>query len=183
MIIDFTRSPLQYFSRQLVRLKYVQHIQNDLDKDNTHKFSSKINYLNQTYVFHLVAYWQGFIETLVRRKFTDVKSENGEHVLDDVLTKHVENQLKRFNTPNAENIDQLIKDTLGLSKVTNCWKTDDFSKAEAKKRLDQILNSRHQIAHEGKTSKELSYASNFDDMNFIFELATLLQNAIDDHNI
>ncbi|MCJ8321800.1 MAG: HEPN domain-containing protein [Colwellia sp.] len=183
MKLDLRKSSLQLFSRQLVRLKYVQHIQNDLDKENTHKFSHKINYLNQTYVFHLVAYWQDFIESLVKRKFSDIKSGSGEHVLDDVLNLHVDNQLKRFNTPNTENIDQLFKDTLGLIKITNSWETAEFSKSEAKKYLEQILNSRHQIAHKGSTSKELSYASNFDDMNFIFKLAVLLQSAVDKHDV
>jgi hypothetical protein len=181
MKLDLRKSPLQLFSRQLVRLKYVQHIQNDLDKETTRKFSDKIDYLNQTYIFHLVAYWQVFIESLVNRKLADITTESGQHVLDDVLKSHVENQLKRFNTPNTENIDQLFKATLGLNKITNCWNTDDFSKKEANDRLNKILNSRHQIAHTGSTSKYLTYESNFEDMNFIYELATLLQGAVDEH--
>ncbi|EJB0393806.1 hypothetical protein MUJ57_001522 [Vibrio parahaemolyticus] len=183
MKIDLRKSPLQMFSRQLVRLKYVQHIQNDLDIETTRKLDSKIRYLNQTYVFHLVAHWQDFVESLVRRKFTDIKSDSGSHPLDNLLTQNVENKLKRFNTPNTKNIDQLLKDTLGLTTVTTCWDTEDFSRVQAKERLDDILLSRHQIAHKGLTSRELSYESNFEDMEFIFQLATLLQKAVDDHTV
>lgn len=183
MKIDFRKSPLQMFSRQLVRLKYVQHIQGDLDIEVTRKFDNKIRYLNQMYVFHLVAYWQDFVESLVRRKLADISSDCGTEPFDNILTPNVENKLRRFNTPNTKNIDQLLKDTLGLTKVTTCWNSEGLSRDEAKKRLDEILLSRHQIAHKGLTSRKLSYKSNFEDMEFIFQLATHLQKAVDDHII
>ncbi|GLR05015.1 hypothetical protein GCM10007906_26030 [Vibrio hyugaensis] len=181
MKIDLRKSPLQMFSRQLVRLKYVQHIQNDLDIETTHKFNSKIRYLNQTYVFHLVAYWQDFVESLVRRKLADITPDCGADPLDDSLPQNVENKLRWFNTPNTKNIDQLLKDTLGLTEATTCWNSEGLSRDEAKERLDGILLSRHQIAHTGVTSKKLSYESNFGDMEFIFQLATHLQKAVDEH--
>lgn len=165
----------------MVRLKYIQHIQNDIDKEKTRRLSNKIDYLNQAYIFHLVAYWQVFIESLVNRKLDDITSESQQHALDDVLKSHIENQLKRFNTPNTENIDQLFEATLGLKKITSCWNTDEFSKKEANDRLKRILNSRHQIAHTGSASKNLTYESNFEDMNFVYGLATLLQAAVDEH--
>ncbi|ATD08165.1 hypothetical protein SIO17_14020 [Pseudoalteromonas piscicida] len=47
--------------------------------------------------------------------------------------------------------------------------------------LNVFLSSRHQIAHTGSTSKNLTYESNFEDMNFLYGLATLLQGAVDEH--
>ncbi|ATD08166.1 hypothetical protein PPIS_a3362 [Pseudoalteromonas piscicida] len=46
----------------------------------------------------------------------DIASESQLHALDDVLKSHIESQLKMFNTPNTENIDQLFEATLGLKK-------------------------------------------------------------------
>lgn len=183
MELNLKKSPLQLFSKQLVHLKYVQHIQDDLDKNNVSKFETKINYLNQSYIFHLTAYWQVFIESLVKDKFENIKSNSCKNPFDNVLNVHIENKLKKFNTPNANNIDTLLKDTLGINNVTDCWNTDKFNRAQAIESLKKILNSRHEIAHTGRTSKELNYKSNFEDMSFIFELATLLQESVDKYSI
>lgn len=180
-LLNIKKSPLQLFSKQLVHLKYVQHIQDDLNKNDVNKLYTKINYLNQSYIFHLIAYWQVFIESLVKDKFENIKLNSCTNPFDNVLNRHIENKLKIFNTPNSNNIDSLLKDTLGINNVTDCWNTDKFNKVQAIKHLNEILDSRHKIAHTWKTSKELNYESNYEDMNFIFELATLLQKSVDEY--
>lgn len=179
MTLNLKKTPLQLFSKKLVKLKYIQHIQYDLKKSDVKKLEYKIKYLNQTYIFHLIANWQDFIETLVEDKFNTIQSSQKVHKLNSVLTNNLENKLKRFNTPNIENIDLLFKDVLGITKITDCFNKNDMTRKFAKKSLDRILKMRHQIAHTGSTNNVINYESNFKDMNFIFQLATLLQEEVD----
>jgi hypothetical protein len=169
------KTPLQVFSRKLVRVKYIQHIQNDLKTLDANKLDQKILYLNQTYILHLVAYWQDFVETLAQRGFEELIEDTEENVLNSVLKINLDNRLKRFNTPNRENIDLLFNEILGIKKITNIWNWGGMNRNVATKKLKDILNCRHQISHTGMTTSKLNYDFNFKAMEFIFNLAAALE--------
>lgn len=172
------KSPAQLFSKQLVSLKYVQHIQNDLKKNDIKKINLKNNYLNQSYIFHLIAYWQTFIERLLLEKVNKMQLEFNDKELLELIILNVKNKLKKFNTPNTENIDSLFKETLGIEKVTSSWNTTSLTRTIARKELKEILNIRHKIAHTGYSETKLDYSLNFEKMKFIFNLASILEEYV-----
>lgn len=181
MKLNLRKTPLQLFSRQLVRLKYLQHIQTDLTKVNIHKLDHKISFLNQSYVFHLIALWQEFIELLVRYKLSDIRETSTSHVLDVTFNRFVEKKLEKFNTPNVQNIDTLFLEVLNIEKITFCWNSAEFKRDSSLQRLSKILKTRHAIAHTGRASDTPNYDENFDNMKFLYSLAELLQDAVDGH--
>ena len=179
MITIVEKSPLQLYSKKLVKLKSIQQIQRDLKSSEVNKLNYKIHYLNQTYIFHLIAYWQEFINELINHAFYKLTEEQNISILNNALLNNKNFKIKNFNTPNAKNIDTLFNDVLGIEKITDCWNHQDLKKEDAKGKLTLILQARHQIAHTGRTKQSLSYASNFEDMKYLYMLATLLQNKID----
>ena len=55
--------------------------------------------------------------------------------------------LGRFNTPNQDNVEQLIRNCLGLSDVHLSWTWQNCTSAQAVQRLTDAMTSRHEIAH------------------------------------
>lgn len=51
MLINLEKTPSQIFSKKLVSIKYIQHIQTDLHKCQASKIETKVSYINQSYVF------------------------------------------------------------------------------------------------------------------------------------
>ena len=55
--------------------------------------------------------------------------------------------LGRFNTPNQVNVEQLIRNCLGLPDVHLSWTWQNCPSAQAVQRLTDAMTSRHEIAH------------------------------------
>lgn len=64
-----------------------------------------------------------------------------------VLSTHIEGQLKRFNTPNADNVARLLSDCLGLANVRAFWTWRNYTAPQAIAKLAQAMTERHEIAH------------------------------------
>lgn len=180
-IFILRKSSLQHFSRRLVSLKYIQFIQEDLKSAKVNKLQKKIGFLNQSYLFHLVASWQSFVESLVREGLEDMLKLNEKPLLDEVLKITTEEKLRRFNTPNAKNIDRLFKEALGIEKITDVWNWEGSSREQSANLLSNILVRRHEIAHVGVSQEALDYESNFEKMRLIYDLAAALQFALKNH--
>jgi hypothetical protein len=166
------------FSKALVQLKYVQAIQHDLNGISTPKKRLKVQFLNQTYVVHLTALWQAFLERLLTEGMETLLASDANPQLLPLLTHSCERTLSRFNTPNRKNIDQLFLDGLGLSNVTTCWSSPKLSIDVASSTLAKLLEARHSIAHTASTSTALSYENNFETMEVIFLMAELLEQRV-----
>ena len=176
--IVLEKKPSQIFSRNLVKIKYIQHIQNDLRGQENRKLSEKIDFLNQAYIFQLIAFWQVFIEDLARYGFKLVENSSSEGIFKDIAEAKLKESLKKFNTPNRENIDKLFKETLGIVKISNQWCSEEFDRNVATATLDELLNARHEIAHTGRSTTKLSYEYNFTKMKILMDIATLTELAI-----
>jgi hypothetical protein len=79
----------------------------------------------------------------------------------DELAAHAAQMLKlyvgRFNTPKAQNIQDIFRDVLGMSDVTLNWGGfDDYTRDEARQRLDEFVSARGAIAHGDPDATEVS---------------------------
>lgn len=184
MEINLTKTPLQKFSKRLVRIKYIQHIQLDLDKlSEVDDKLNKKDYLSQAYIIQLVANWQVFIEELVEYGFTKllekVNKDSDIRSFNSVLQKNYDQEIKRFNTPNSANINKIIENTIGIKLISDKFQWDNMSKDKAIQKLNDTLAVRHEIAHTGNNSKELFIEKNFSYMKHLYNLAYILQYTID----
>jgi hypothetical protein len=159
------------FSKNLVRIKYIQFIQNDLKSASVSKEGYKIRYLNQMYHLHLVSSWQVFIQNLVRWSFDELLDIDKSKYSYKLLNKNIEKYISSFSTPNRDNIENLFKKTTGIEKVTSRWEDCGNNKHDVFNRLKTILNIRHEIAHEGRAKEGLNYDRNFRNMKFLYNLA------------
>ena len=60
-IVTQERTPAQNFSKRMVELRNVQHIQDDLRSQSRKNSGMKIAFLNQAYILHMVSFWQGVL--------------------------------------------------------------------------------------------------------------------------
>ncbi|NRT87282.1 HEPN domain-containing protein [Clostridium beijerinckii] len=176
MILNLKKTPLQLFSRRLADInKYIQSIQNDLDRLNmleeTRKLESKKHYLNQTYIIHLVSHWQAFIEQLVEYGFSKILIKSDESIC--------EKEIKRFNTPNLANVDKIFENVLGIKSISNNYQWDDMTRNKAAQILDEVLKLRHRIAHTGFSKMKLDINKNYKYMEHLYNLAYILQYTVD----
>jgi hypothetical protein len=178
IILDLEYTPLHTFSKNLVKIKYIQHIQKDLTDSKTKKLELKIQFLNQSYIFQLIAFWQVFIEDLAKHAFRQIENSEGSGILKTIAKQKFDESLGRFNTPNTKNIDLLFKDALGISKISNHWQSQELTRDEATSTLSTLLEARHQIAHEGKTLFPLSHQNNFEKMETLMRIAELTEHAV-----
>jgi hypothetical protein len=102
-------------------------------------------------------------------------------MLRGILRNNFYQTLKRFNTPNTQNIDALIEAATGVAKVSDNWHWAGVSNENAKGKLAEILKIRHEIAHTASTSKLLTLEGNSEYAEFLVRLADILNRVIDDH--
>ena len=164
-----------------MRLKFLQLIQKDLEKIETSKRAYKIHFLNQSYIFHLVAMWQVFIEEQVTWGLEEMMRLSPVGVFEPLLRSRIGRVLDRFNTPNRKNIDTVFYEVMGIRRISDAWSWENMRLDTAKGRLTRILNKRHDIAHQSKTMDSLSYEENFEDMKHIFNLAYLIDYEVRKH--
>lgn len=164
------------FSKKLVHIKHIQFITKDLEKiDDVRKLGEKKRYLYQTYIIQLVASWQGFIETLLTKTLNKVLSDISNDNVKEALKTNLKKQIKRFNTPNSQNVNELFSSLLGVEKILDRVTFNELSSKEVKKKLEDILQIRHDIAHTGNTKNVIGFCENFDYMKHLFNVAYYLE--------
>lgn len=93
--------------------------------------------------------WETYVEDRAIEAVTArLKAVNGSPIGAFVNNKLTE-ELKRFNTPNAEKTKKLFLDYLQVD-VTAGWKWLHYDTALAKKTLDQLISRRGDVVHRSK---------------------------------
>jgi len=176
-LLDMTKTPSQLFSSRLERIAFTQQIIKDLDNlDNIKKKQLKTDFLLDSYILNLVANWQVFIEELLEYGLHEILKKTSDDNIKKVLSNNYYDSVKRFNSPNTENIDLIFMKVLGIIKITNCLE----SQLENKLKINNTLKIRHQIAHKGCSTEVLNYEANFEIMQFFFDCAKKLEQVVKD---
>ena len=175
------RTSAELFSKRLTHIRFIQAIAGDLDKHDVARKESKKKYLYESYIVYLIANWQTFIEQLAEEAFTRLIEIESSHLLRGSLRNNFYQTLKKFNTPRTDTIDSLIEAATGISKISNNWYWGGMPNKKAKRKLEQILEIRHEIAHTAATKKALTLEGNIGYMEFLVKLANILNEVIDNH--
>ena len=98
----------------------------------------------------LVAAWEVYLERLVQeaqREIADTAQVRLSAVL-SLLSSITEAEIKRFNTPNADNSRNLLIAHTGYDPINDWqWLRGGLSGAQTRGRLNEILRIRHSFAH------------------------------------
>jgi hypothetical protein len=71
-------------------------------------------------------------------------------VLSERLKRLQQERNRRLNTPKSDQIDDLFRQVLGVEKISKCWRWHNVSAASNRKRLDEYVSLRGEIAHRGE---------------------------------
>ncbi|MEM9722502.1 MAG: HEPN domain-containing protein [Bacteroidota bacterium] len=178
-ILILEKTPVQIFSWKLTQIKYSQLILMDLERQSDiKKLGLKKKYLLNSYVINLVATWQVFIEDLLEYGVDKISKTITEEKIIDILRANSKEMIKRFNTPNTKNIDQIFKTVLGINKITTSINIEGMDLTEAKFKVNRILEIRHKIAHTGTSGEDLQLEMNFDFMEHLLEVGKQIEEKV-----
>jgi hypothetical protein len=104
--------------------------------------------LNRAIVVMSVSAWESYIEELMRESVLALCPLGPPYAAPwPALNAYVTGRLGTFNTPNQHNVEQLIRNCLGLIDVHLMWTWQNCTSAQAVQRLTDAMIYRHQIAH------------------------------------
>ncbi|MDQ1303938.1 MAG: hypothetical protein QG595_1921 [Pseudomonadota bacterium] len=93
--------------------------------------------------------WETYVEDRAREEVqARLKAVNGSQI-GKFVTGRLEDELKRFNNPNAEKTKKLFSDFLEVD-VTTGWEWQHFDVPKAKKTLDELIIKRGDAVHRSK---------------------------------
>ncbi|EMI22658.1 hypothetical protein RMSM_00413 [Rhodopirellula maiorica SM1] len=161
----------------------------DLELKQVRHLPQKQGLLVGCYVVLLVAGWQQFLQGTALNAFQTL-----DPLLPDLSDKDERKrrkQLRRagfdirggypFNTPNVKNTDALFRVATGINKISDAWTTEELPSDKVCTRLDHIVQVRHNVAHSIFSLEALSVEENFDDMQFVFTIASITSDRVDEH--
>jgi hypothetical protein len=138
--------------------------------------------LNRAIVVVSVSAWESYVEELMREAVLALRPPGPPFgAAWPALNAYVMGLLGRFNTPNPINVEQLIRNSLGLVDVHLSWTWKNCTPAQAVQRLTDAMNYRHQIAH-GVNPRPIihhNYSSQLP--NFFRRLARCTDEAVRNH--
>lgn len=104
--------------------------------------------LNRAIVVMSVSAWESYVEELMRESVLALRPFGPPFAAPwPALNAYVTGRLGNFNTPNQHNVEQLIRNCLGLSNVHHMWTWQNCTTAQAVQRLTDAMTYRHEIAH------------------------------------
>jgi hypothetical protein len=139
--------------------------------------------LNRAAVVVSVSAWESYVEELMRESLQTLRPPAPALGSWPALSTFISGQLGRFNTPNSQNVANLINSCLGLADVRISWGWRSCGSAKAAALLDRALALRHEIAH-GVNPRPVihnNYSSGLP--GFIRRLARCTDIAVRDHRL
>jgi hypothetical protein len=103
--------------------------------------------LNRAAVVIGVSAWESYVEELMRESLQVLRPAVPPVGNWPALSAFIHGELGRFNTPNAQNVVNLIHRCLGLPDVRTSWGWRNCTSAQAESLLDGAFALRHEIAH------------------------------------
>ncbi|QEH31882.1 hypothetical protein OJF2_03490 [Aquisphaera giovannonii] len=103
--------------------------------------------LNRAAVVISVSAWESYIEELMRESLQALRPAVPPLGNWPALSAFIRGEVGRFNTPNAQNVANLMNRCLGLPDVRASWGWRNCTSTQAADLLNRALDLRHQIAH------------------------------------
>jgi len=170
-----------------------------------------VQVLNKSAILLVVATWESFIESLVLTSASflvdhlndisqvpkELKSSISHRLKIDKhneaiwllagngwkeqLLVEAKERIGRLHTPVAHNIDNLLCNTLGISLLSSHWHWPGGTNMNVVRRLQSLLDLRHEIAHGVKTSRSVTKKYVQDSNTFVIRLAAISSNQLRSH--
>ncbi len=79
--------------------------------------------LRSTFLF-VTACWESYVEDLCNEALLCLLGSGAKRRMwiGSVLKAQMDQRIKSFNTPNSKNINELFQATIGIVKLTDCWR-------------------------------------------------------------
>jgi hypothetical protein len=137
--------------------------------------------LNRAALVMSVSAWESYIEELVKEAVQALRPAAPPLGTWPALQSTVLGLLDRFNNPNPSNVEQLIRNCLGLEDVHLSWRWQNYTSRQTVQRLTEVMNYRHQIAH-GVNPRPIIYYGYSSRLRLFFNrLARCTDNAVRNH--
>jgi len=113
--------------------------------------------LRSTFLF-ITACWESYVEDLSREALLCLIDSGAKKRMwiGSVLKAQMDQRIKSFNTPNSKNINQLFQATIGIVKLTDCWRWEGTTSHQSSIKLGNYVKIRGDIAHRTRTSTPIS---------------------------
>lgn len=103
----------------------------------------------------------------------------------EVLRAHKEvaiaKYVKKLNTPRTSNIDEIFEELIDLKGISSNWYWKGMSKANAHRKLEDLIILRCEIAHTVNASKPVTKQKILEYKDFLSRLATISHNQCNNH--
>ena len=170
-----------------------------------------VQVLNKSGILLIVATWESFIESLVltSSKFLASQVKEPDQIpktpksaissrlkadkhndavwllagdgWKNQLQSHAHEKMSRLHTPSADHVDALMSSTLGLDNLSSHWYWAGCTNANVIRRLNSLLELRHEIAHGVKASRSVTKKYVQDSNTFVIRLAAISSNRLSRH--
>lgn len=137
--------------------------------------------LNRAAVVISVSAWESYVEELLRESLQALRPAAPPLGNWPALSAFILGELGRFNTPNSQNVANLINHCLGLPDVRVAWGWRNCTSAQARALLDGALALRHEIAHGVNPRPVIHYTYSNWLPGFMRPLARCTDDAVRNH--
>jgi hypothetical protein len=103
--------------------------------------------LNRAAIVICVSAWESYIEELMRESLQALHPGTPSLGAWPALNAYILGLLGRFNTPNSQNVADLLNRCLSIANIRLSWGWRNCTSEQAVSSLDDALDLRHQIAH------------------------------------
>jgi RiboL-PSP-HEPN len=146
-----------------VRVMEVEHL---LEIAAAQKHRADAEIIFRAAIVFIVAVWQTYIEA---------------------VADHLANPSKlgktRLSTPSSDNIDRHFMERFKIDHITSAWKWRGMSSVSARRKLDSLLQLRHDIAHKARTRRPVTRMAVLEYVHFVHRLAVYSHNAVERHRV
>jgi hypothetical protein len=137
--------------------------------------------LNRAAVVMSVSAWESYVEELMRESLAALRPVTAHPGNWPALSAFIQGELGRFNTPNSQNVANLINRCIGLANVRTSWTWRNSTSAQVEAFLNDSLALRHEIAHGVNPRPVIHYGYSSRLPGFIRHLARCTDDAVRDH--
>jgi len=124
----------------------------------TARRQEKADILLRSTVLFVTACWESYVEDLCSEALLCLIGSGAKRRMwiGSVLKAQMDQRIKFFNTPNSKNINDLFQATIGVVKLTNCWRWKGTTSQQSSIKLGNYVKIRGEIAHRTRTSTPIS---------------------------
>jgi hypothetical protein len=132
-------------------------------------------------VVSTVSAWESYVEELLRECLAALRPPAPPLGSWTALNAWIRGLLGRFHTPDSANVTHPVYQSIDLQNVHLAWTWRNCTSALAVRRLDDVLNYRHQIAHGVNPRPGISNAYSSSLPMFFRRLAACTDRAVRHH--